>query len=208
MTVTTLFPCTPRPLPPDNCLISHRRLHVKPARIDHKQVRRIMRAYKRASNDGQGWYHRAYTACERISRQSGRPVEVVAAVIAALSPACKWERNLQDARALCTGDKVKCQTYKANVVKARRILAGESSERVLGGRKVRTFLGLILHPWRGDVVCIDRHAKAIAGEDRLLTDYRYRCVEAAYLWAARKLGALPCQVQAVTWVDWRETAPF
>ena len=61
-------------------------------------------------------------------------------------------------------------------------------------------------------VTIDGHARNIAYAERVgLTDDRtnigvreYRALQAAYEEAARRIGLMPYQLQAITWRVWRD----
>jgi hypothetical protein len=109
-------------------------------------------------------------------------------------------------------------TLRASGRKAARILNGEDPYKVVGGPKVTAFWHAIVDPNSPDVV-IDRHALDVAtgqvndDESRQLYLGRkgnYAKVARMYVHAARiisrKLGrtVTPCELQAATWVAWRE----
>lgn len=170
--------------------------------------------------DGEDWYARANLIARNLARQYGIDVHTVAGVIAALSPNNRWDRNVADAESLIrvhvAGDEVdavRVCTFGKNKAKAIRILGGEDPRTVLGGRKVQAFYGCIL----GDNdVCVDGHAYAIWAGQRIptsktpsISDKLYDAISHDYRVATEQINAitgkqyLPCQVQAITWVVWR-----
>ena len=158
-------------------------------------VRNILRVWDSVATEehrehGARWYSCAYDECMRIAIATGlRPV-VVVGVMAALSPANRWDRNVTDCAALCgafvTGglpaaQLVKVCTYGPNKTKALLILAMDTApgsgweERandiagiVYGsaGRKLRSFFHCILAAGDTTDSCIDGHAWGIAHADR------------------------------------------
>lgn len=158
---------------------------------------------------GHGWYQSAHTVAYMMAHTTGISMEQACGVIAALSPACPWERNILDAWALCKGnDSHAFTTYGPNIEKGRRILAGESPLDVLGGNKVRAFYSLLLNPADSTTVCVDRHAvKACTRRfwwgdkepQQFLRSQYGRCAN-AYRHVAAVCGVLPHQVQATCWI--------
>lgn len=182
----------------------------------HQQmVRNILKTYKQASAaqavDGARWYSDAHALAEAITPGD---VERGAAIIAALSPALAWSTNMRVAVAAARkGSRKPAGVIGANWIKAKKIANGADPDRVLSGAKVRAFAACIAsdgeHP---DAVCVDRHAAAIAcgrfledGGAAAVRGKRYEMIAAAYRDAAARAGVTPAQMQAVTWVVWRET---
>lgn len=173
--------------------------------------------------DGAQWYVRAKDAAVLIVERYGLSLETVVGVIAALSPNNKWERNVTDADQLCraftlgghpAADSIKVGTYKANKLKALRILSGEPPLSVLGGLKVRAFYGCIM----GDTVsvCVDGHTYAIWMGERIPTTKTakispklYAAISADYIKAAETINNVmganysASQIQAITWIAYR-----
>lgn len=175
----------------------------------------IIRVFERATADqrlaGMTWYHDAHGAAASLDPDNPRRA---AGVIAALSPQLSWPRNLElAARAYADGKA--SGTLGRSVEQANQILAGADPLDVLRGPKVRAFYAVIADPDDPENVVIDRHAVDIAVGKRQSTrqrDHAYplgrrgryaRFVD-AYRKAAALLGLLPHQVQAVTWVAWRD----
>lgn len=182
-------------------------------------VRNVLAVYGRASEaaraEGLSWYAKAHAWAAKLAEEYHLSVDTVAAVVAVLSPATDWARNVRDAAALvkCGGryETVTVCTYGPNKAKAVRLLGGETPDRVVGGAKVRAFWQLIRDPCDAAAVCIDRHAMAVA-YGRTLTDAeraslraprRFRAVQDAYRRAAAAVGLTPSQLQAATWTQWR-----
>ena len=174
---------------------------------------------------GCDWYTDAHKIAGRIASMYGLHHAVVAAVIAALSPNNKWERNCQDAENIIAayyhGNEddallVKVCTYKANKIKAVKCLAKglgyDDLKTILNGPKVIEFFHCIIGTPHRDV-CIDGHAYSIWFGERLTLKkvpnigkrLRERIKE-DYItvtdWINEELNTSyePSQIQAITWV--------
>ena len=193
--------------------------------IDHeKMIYNITSVYRDADcvqyNEGLVWYQDAQKAAHNIAVKYDVPVYIVVAVIAALSPNNKWSRNIVNADALIgafiRGDgvlSVKVSTYNKMKQKAWDILAArpdyDGAKAMLKGQKITSFFMDIMGEFN---VTIDGHARNIAYGERVgLTDDRsnigvreYRALQAAYEEAARRVGLMPYQLQAITWRVWRD----
>ena len=193
--------------------------------IDYERmIYNIISVYRDADEtqhaEGLLWYDNAQKAAYLIALKYDVPVYIVAAVIAALSPNNKWTRNVPNADALIgafiSGDgllSVKVSTYHAMKQKAWDILAArpdyDGAKRMLKGQKITSFFCDIMGEFN---VTIDGHARNIAYGERIgLTDDRtnigkkeYRALQAAYEEAARRVGLMPYQLQAITWRVWRD----
>jgi hypothetical protein len=193
--------------------------------IDHERmVHNIMACYRAADSvqvaEGLLWYSDAQKAAHNIAAKYGIAVYIVVAVISALSPNNKWARNVVNADALIAAflrgdgiDAVKVSTYHAMKKKAWDILAArpdyDGAKRMLKGQKITSFFMDIMGEFN---VTIDGHARNIAYDEKVgLTDDRtnigvreYRALQAAYEEAARRVGLMPYQLQAVTWRVWRD----
>ena len=172
---------------------------------------------------GERWYTESYAISTRIAKLHDLSPVRVAAVIAALSPNNRWERNIQDAENVITAFvhgndqdvlEVKCCTYTANKLKALAILKTElyDYEAILKGPKVIEFFHCISNH-SSDDVCIDGHAYSIwygsrltmkevpnIGKklrERIKQDYK----EATdFINAELGVDYLTSQIQAITWV--------
>ena len=160
---------------------------------------------------GMAWYPYASYIAGEIATELGVPKYKVCAVISALSPNNKWERNLKDAKSLIQGWKVgntsvKVCTFNSNKEKAIRILDGEKVETVLTGPKTWAFYNCILNPASSHVT-IDFHAANIHDGElgkRSLSRKQYSEISKSYISTADKLRLHPSTLQAITWVVWRE----
>ena len=193
--------------------------------IDHeKMIHNIMAVYRDADAtqhaEGLLWYSDAQKAAHDIAVKYDIAVYLAVAVIAALSPNNKWSRNVTNADALIGAfirgdgvDSVKVSTYHKMKAKAWDILAArpdyEGAKTMLKGQKITSFFMDIMGEFN---VTIDGHARNIAYGERVgLTDDRtnigvreYRALQAAYEEAARRVGLMPYQLQAITWRVWRD----
>jgi hypothetical protein len=152
---------------------------------------------------GLDWYQRAGNESAKLHKQG-------AAIVAALSPGLRWERNIEAARRVVHGeplDGLGIRWYDG-VRKAQRILAGESPLTVLRGEKVSAFWHCLENPDNRCFVCVDGHAYGIWKGKRIPLDkvpkgFPYHTIAHAYICAADRLGIIPCQLQAITWCTWR-----
>ena len=193
--------------------------------VDHERmIHNITSVYRDADATqhagGLRWYEEAKQVGHRLALKHDVPVYIVVAVIAALSPNNKWSRNVTNADALIGAfirgdgiDAVKVSTYNKMKQKAWDILAArpdyDGAKRMLKGQKITSFFMDIMGEFN---VTIDGHARNIAYGERVgLTDDRtnigvreYRALQAAYEEAARRVGLMPYQLQAITWRVWRD----
>lgn len=181
--------------------------------------------------DGRKWYANAHNEAVRIAEDcqahgGNVTVRQAAAVLAALSPNNRWDRNVTDAARLCAAwckggslDDVKVSTYGANKAKALTILGHCDPDdltlrAILNGQKVVAFYASIMGA--DDTVCVDSHAwciwrgirKPIAEVPRV-RGLTYDRVARSYVLAATKAAAVcghdlrPAEVQAITWTTYR-----
>lgn len=168
----------------------------------------IITAYANATEDqklkGKQWYPVAHDLAEMIS---GGDVRKGAGVIAALSANKSWSENVKlSARAFASG-KATGHT-KVMLTKATRIMNGEAPENLLPmDLKTGNFYRCIVNPSDPESVCVDRHAhdvavgRAYGNEERgLSSKSRYNVIADAYRRAAKHLGMVPCELQAIVWV--------
>ncbi len=139
-----------------------------------------------------------------------------AGILAALSPATGWGDNVSGAIEHVITGNMNAQTPLFNE-RARAIYDGADPLTVLGGRKVRSFYRNIADPTAPGAVTIDRHAVSLIFgrplSERTLKPLTggvgaYQTAASFYRAAARHIGVLPQQVQAVTWLVWRDANPF
>lgn len=179
-------------------------------------VSNVLSVYNTASADnvraGLSWYLTAHNLAALLS--PGNPA-MGAGVIAALSPMMGWDSNVMQAKRAFERGNANGLGLAKNCAKADAILAGAEPLSVLGGNKVRAFYSTILDPTGFSVPVIDRHAFDIAvgevtDDKRRSTLSRkgvYDAFGAVYVEAARIVGIGAPQMQAVTWMEWRERKP-
>ena len=182
-------------------------------------VRNITSLFRLADADaiaeGAAWYARARGIAEDYAAQYGVTVEIAAGIIAATSPMNGWGANVALAGRFLAAGGLDAGYLKAQLAKARAILAGADPVATLSGLKTQNFYRGIVSAG-ADGVCIDRHAYCLAVNDRSvsnsmpkLTAKQYAEVADCYRRAAvilsREYGQTfhPAQVQSVTWTLWR-----
>lgn len=168
----------------------------------------IIETYGRATDaqkaKGMQWYPVAHDLADMLADGD---VRKGAGVIAALSANKSWSENTKIAtRALGSGKAT--GHVRDALTKATRIMNGADPADVLPmGAKTGNFYRCILDPTDPEPVCVDRHAhdvavgKAYGNDDRGLSSKgRYAALAGAYRTAAERLGILPQELQAITWV--------
>jgi hypothetical protein len=156
-------------------------------------------------SDGMTWYNDANALALELSPGDAWRG---AGVIAAFSPMCPWNRNVELARnTFATG--IATGHTKAMCGMAQRIHDGEFTLDVLKGDKTRAFASAIADPANSTIATIDRHAHDIAMGRQFTDDTRkigkvvFRTLSSAYVEAAELAGIGVAQMQAITWVAWR-----
>lgn len=174
-------------------------------------VQNVLSVYFSADEDtlseGSVWYS---NAGDLVSRLSGLPHWQACGIAAALSPQNSWGQNVADVLSLVESGQTGQTGFSED--RAREILNGSSPSEVLGGRKVRSFYKNLLCPEDPGPVTVDRHAVSIAigiplyGRHLRILERTgaYQAIAASYRSAARELDILPNQVQAVSWLAWRQ----
>lgn len=167
---------------------------------------------------GMRWYTFAFERASDIAATYNVPVAIVAQVIAALSPATKWERNLIDAENLIKDyyhrgwagcQKTVVCTYGPNKTKAINILNGIIELTPKNGLKTYNFYNNILDPSNPFFVTIDRHAynvlggKGARGAVAIKSKDYFKACE-VYRLLAQDKGLTPNQLQAITWEQYRK----
>lgn len=166
-------------------------------------------------HSGRTWYDDQRTIVREIALAEGVSPVTVAAVVAALSPQCPWQRNIAGAirliRAFRNGEDAAprdCTIYYRNAVKAWRILQGaDAAEVFVTSPKVLPF-------WRnlcGDenAVTIDTWMLRACGVVEWRKGARPALVNAlteAVEEAALKCAETPADFQAIVWVTIRGSA--
>lgn len=200
---------------------------LKPARANlTRMVDNVLSVYYGSGaeerDEGLRWYRDAHEIAQDLADRYDTEVVVTAAVLSILSPSNRWNTNLRDADAMLSAwraglppESFTVSTYGQNKRKAWAMLHGEMTpEEAFNRRAQKTlnFWALIADPdgWPG--VVVDGHAIGIAlGERKPLDSVprlgikAYEALSDAYVVAAQTVGIKPHQMQAITWVAWRNT---
>ena len=178
----------------------------------------ILRYYTE-NNEAKVWYNEAKAFAKDLQEQYPQySLFNIVGVISALSPQTSWTLNKVYAKRFLKDKLNATANTTANKNKANKCLEAKTICEVLtilNGNKTKAFYLNILMPNKQTSVTIDRHAIAISlqrpSKTRALSDNearvsnnQYKALEQAYINAANKLGILPQQLQAITWVNYRE----
>lgn len=185
-------------------------------------IENILAVYNRASKAeliaGLRWYHKARLEAIALAQRYDISLESAVGAIAILSPGLRWEYNIEHAERLISAvtkhkDPPMVGVYGTrNRDNAVKVIGGASINSVISSRalKVRSFYHNILNPDKNTgYVTIDRHAQSICENTYLDTNIpsihgaKYRRYAEAYSEAAREIGRFPHEIQAVTWIRWR-----
>lgn len=181
-------------------------------------VKNVLGIYENAGIEtreaGMDWYRSAHEFAKTLDTD----IERAAGIIAALSPLSGWENNKNKAAQLYSQNGIVCWDGTKNglglsksVEKAQAIFWGEKPLDILVANKTRSFYLNILDP-ESKAVTIDRHAFDIAVGKK--TDDKTRGIlgrkgiyaqfSEVYCEAADIANIRAAQMQAITWVTWRE----
>ena len=168
---------------------------------------------------GKNWYPLANRIAKSEALRAGKPADNLIWMLAALSPNTDWKKNVAAfEQMLDTGD-TRHQTG-VNKEKARDIYDGDLDR--LGGDKVNAFARAIQNPSGSTEAVIDRHALSIhVGrplgkndlESKTLANRSksknpemnaYKIVSDVYARVAEMTEFTVHEVQAITWVVWRD----
>ena len=174
------------------------------------------RATEDEIREGKAWYASAMEFAEYLSVTFNISKVVAAAVISALSPNNKWERNKIDAfnliQAFVNGESmesVKVCTYTNNKRRAWAILSGDI-EMLRKARKTHAF-ALNVGMMDESVVTIDKWmlrafvttSQTPKDVQTSVTPLQYDRLSAHFCKLARSMGYKPYELQAVIWVTIR-----
>jgi len=169
----------------------------------------LLRSTYADQQEGRVWYDKANEICLGIAMETGHDTDTVAAVIAALSPRVKWDRNIRDAYNYCLaaaqgGEMPPSTAFGKCKAKAWKIATQQAQwQDVLKGPKVTSFVANLtgdLQPVTVDSWVI-RLATGWAKDE--VKEKEYRAIEAVYQDMAVRHGLKPAQLQAITWVTAR-----
>ena len=180
---------------------------------------RLLNLYRYARveerDTGAFWYDTAALEVRTLAASYGFSFEVVAGVVAVLSPNCYWDVNLHDAEEVLSTvrfggvlEEIKTTTYNRNKDKAIAIALGGKVFPYLNGPKVEAFFHCICGDY--SEVAIDAHAiNAWAGERIAGSNMPWvpratmRRGKRDYLRAAWLRNMEPARFQAIIWATHR-----
>lgn len=177
----------------------------------------LEQATEQEIEDGRDWYHQALSfSCEQ-AKSFKIPVKTVTAVISAISPESKWALNMERTiEILDKQEQAIVTTYDQNKSKALKFLYGSLVPDISYGLdywpKTGAFYQNIQYPKQANRVTLDRHSLRIAHGYYLTaqesiyygnTRAKYTKTEQVYKSLASRLGYLPNQLQAITWLTYR-----
>jgi len=176
----------------------------------------VGRATEEEIREGKAWYASAMEFAEYLSVTFNISRVVSAAVISALSPNNKWERNKIDAfnliQAFVNGESmesVKVCTYTNNKRRAWAILSGDT-EMLRKARKTHAF-ALNVGMMDESVVTIDKWmlrafvttSQKPKSVQESVTPLQYDRLSAHFCKLAKDMGYKPYELQAIIWVTIR-----
>jgi len=177
---------------------------------------------------GKGWYSNAYSIACTLGKKYGVTSNTVSAVISALSPSNKWNRNVEDAEMMLRANaydldlnECKPSTYGNQKLKAIAIIEGnvsddETLKGILNGQKTKSFYANISTNGKTDDCTIDGHSYNVwngtvtnLNDVPGMTPKTYRMIQDDYRTAAKIISEIEgetlkaSEVQAITWVAYR-----
>lgn len=177
-------------------------------------TRNILKVYRSASpaqiEKGMEWYSSAHNLAFVIGRGD---VWKGAGLLAAYSPLTPWWRNVELATDSAFTGTARTDTLSNSARIAQLILDGNDPREVIKGQKTRTFCENIALNGQSKNVTVDVHAYSIAMGKPIpsskinLGKRLYREIEDCYRRAAKREGLMETQIQAITWVVWRDMFP-
>lgn len=186
-----------------------------------KKIRKNLRTWYHRSSlqeriDGVNWYSDAQEWSQQLTREFNVTPSVAAAVISALSPNNRWERNKLDAAVVLAAaesntpiDSVRVCTYNANKAKAFDIATGKVS---IEKTAPKTFaFAKNVGDLDGNHVTIDKwHLRAChttslnyTKAPEVCTKKQYLLIEQETLKVAKEFNLKGYEFQAIIWVTIR-----
>jgi hypothetical protein len=160
-------------------------------------------------NRGINWYNEAREFCQSIAVKYNKPYMQVCAVLAALSPRNKWERNKIDCEELVKGNAShKYATFSSNVLKGIKCLMAQTYQEVitiLNSNKVTAFFDNIFNMY-SQLVTIDTHMyQVIFGRvPQQISDREYNELSQMIIDIANEFKLIPYELQAIVWITKKE----
>lgn len=174
---------------------------------------------RRATDDqwyrGYHWYTDQHEVLAEVAEVHHLPLDVVAAIVAVLSPRVSWAVNVKAAvKVITTGSTDNISGFMRNRIKAVKILE-TGDVGLVSGPKVTPFFNTLLDPEHAEVT-VDQWAVRNAGTimpwNQSPGKPLMREVAAAFENVARDIAAPKTSTQAVAWVsiseckDWKQVS--
>tara|TARA_R110000772_G_scaffold46677_1_gene106394 strand:+ start:1821 stop:2351 length:531 start_codon:yes stop_codon:yes gene_type:complete len=163
---------------------------------------------------GMQWYNEAHTLAVKLAAQHGVTVIQAAQVISILSPQKKWDMNKREAVAIFNEHFKGIQYgygYYATVRTLREVHAIMEGDYLIPIKRTKTysFADNIAYLEESTEITVDRHALRVCYDDTSarinkvgINDYKY--AREAYQLVADSLGIKGYQLQAITWVTYKQ----
>jgi hypothetical protein len=151
--------------------------------------------------EGAEWYWREHGDLVALSRQVQKPVRIVSAALAVLSPRCRWP-HAKAALALVLAGQRPAGIFAKNFGKARAILSMDGTFPIdpVTAPKTWAFWRNLWRPDDPEPVTLDAwmfRAHGLPPEGGIRA---YRALAEAYRAVARDIGIVPNQLQATIWL--------
>jgi hypothetical protein len=168
-------------------------------------IKNLLHAYSLANAEDHAeafWYEQAHTECKVAAHRLGVKFKHFVWAVAALSPMCYWERNIQGVVELAQSGETG-HGFRKNRDKALECLKGNLD--ALKGKKVTAFAKNLFNPLdHKDDVVVDQWAiraslGVVAGAYPGLQPKVYDQIAEAYRVAANEVSLEPSEFQAIVW---------
>ena len=161
-----------------------------------------------SQNSAKSWYRTELEWSEGVAKKQGVDTQLVVDIFAVLSPGTKLQQNKIDViNVIKHGRDYKPTTYAIGREKAYALVEGVSFDRLVNpctSPKVWNFRGNLIDPDNPIPVTVDRWiARQHLGKDKV-TKYQYERVAQDYRLAAKELGIVGNQLQALVWLSARD----
>jgi hypothetical protein len=166
------------------------------------QIRKFYReAHTITQQHGRIWYAEEHGYAARLAKRADRPVRIICACLAVLSPRCQWPRVKNACNQLLSGNAPR-GIFGRNIAKAEEILASRNGMLIdpKTAPKTWAFWQNLWHPNDPKPVTLDSWMFRAHGLPANAGIARYRILADAYRTVARDLGLVPNQLQATVWL--------
>jgi hypothetical protein len=190
--------------------------------IENGGLYNIINTYNEATTEEKEywgkWYYKAKAIVEKLAEEYQIPLNIMAGIVATLSPGNRWNSNITAAKRLIEKYKFgipheRINSYSKQIEKARKILETGDLSNIIGP-KVTVFYKSLVNPdeikndlvldshainiWRGDTRRKIKKTPQPSKSEReqMIVDYKK---------ASEILGVSVQEIQAVTWYIWKFT---